>query len=111
MSLNPGCQGSKGIYLLMLRHAAVDAQGAVQKLPMPKELSQALYNNFLRLADVGLRDAASTHQAPNEAESQGLTAFVAGDTEADRQLCVRAMAAVYHEHAAAVGECAIASAS
>ena len=74
-------------------------QGAVQKLPAPRELFHALYCHFLRLADVGLRlgDAAA-------GQPSALAAFIGGDAEGDRQLCVRAMAAVYHEHAAAVGE-------
>ena len=90
-----------------LAHTVVLVQGAVRKLPAPKELSQALYSHFLRLADIGLRIPVAgrhTNESSAEESSSGLTAFVAGDADGDRQLCVRTMAAVYHEHAAAVGE-------
>lgn len=72
-------------------------QGAVQKLPAPKELFQALYCHFLRLADADLRLDDSVPPAP------GMTTFADGNAEADRLLCVRALASVYHEHAAAIG--------
>ena len=91
-------------YLLPTVSAVSVMQGAVQKLPTPKELFQALYCHFLRLADVGLRSAESHSPHSSPEPSSGLAAFVGDDVEGDRQLCVRAMAAVCHEHAAAVGE-------
>lgn len=83
-------------------------QGAVQKLPASRELFQALYNHFLCLADVGLQSwgPASSAAAGDDATAHGvpaLAAFAAGDAEGDRQLCVRAMTAVYHHHAATIG--------
>ena len=83
----------------------LEAQGAVHKLPAPRELFQAVYAHFLRLADVGLRITGVPDGHQGVTEASALNAFVAGDPEGDRELCVRAMAAVYDVHAAAVGVC------
>ena len=72
----------------------------MEKLSQPKEIFEALYNYFLRLAD---SSGGSWDQTPAP-ESPALAAFVGGDSEADRLLCARAMAAIYDHHAGAVGE-------
>ena len=75
-------------------------QGAVEKLAQPKETFEALYNHFLQLADSVAMPHGSTKSAAGHSMS---TAFVEGDAEEDRLLCVRAMAALYNHHAAAIG--------
>lgn len=77
-------------------------QGAVEKLAQPKDIFQALYNHFLRLADSVDRQQSSAG-ASAAAGASALAAFVEGDAESNRLLCARAMAAVYEKHAGAVG--------
>ena len=90
-------------------------QGAVEKVAGPKDLFQALYHHFLCLADKGLQlETASMGLTPTPTHSltptpapSGLRSSVAagahGDPEAERVLCIRAMAAVYSRHAGLIG--------
>lgn len=73
----------------------------MEKLASPKDVFQALYNHFLRLADSQL---LSSGAAGATSQPSASAAFVEGDPEVNRLLCVQAMAAMYHHHAAAVGE-------
>ena len=56
----------------------------MEKVPAPREVVAALYRHFLGAADAELRRGGEP-----------------GDGE--RVLCARAMAALYHAHAAAIG--------
>ena len=56
----------------------------MEKVPAPREVVAALYRHFLGAADAELRRGGE----PGDAE---------------RVLCARAMAALYHSHAAAIG--------
>ncbi|KAK9809260.1 hypothetical protein WJX72_012293 [[Myrmecia] bisecta] len=89
-----------GVYIKLLLEG-VD-QGAVEKLAAPKDLFQALYHQFMCLADGGLRPFEALDQQRGKQES-ALAAFVEGDPESDRELCARAMAAVYHVYAGVIG--------
>ena len=86
--------------LVCLHFRKVDLQGAVEKLAQPKETFEALYNHFLQLAD----SVAEPHSSSRITSGHSLScAFVEGNAEEDRLLCVRAMAALYNYHAAAIG--------
>ena len=87
-------------------------QGAVEKVAGPKDLFQALFHHFLCLADKGLqletapKEPAPTPAPPPPAASglrPSVAAGVQGDAEAERVLCIRAMAAVYAKHAGLIG--------
>lgn len=88
-------------------------QGAVDKVGEPKGVFLGLHHHFLCLADAGLRLAGTEDgQAgqPSEAAKQTvLSAAVSRDPEGERELCARAMAALYHAHAAAIGMSSAAS--
>ena len=88
------------------KHAAT-AQGAVDKVSGPKDLFQALYHHFLCLADTSLQVVPTSGGPPQGKKGLSGTPAnlveVKGDTEGERILCVRAMAAVYAKHAAAIG--------
>ena len=71
----------------------------VHKIPATKELFQALYSHFLRLADA---DICSAPELREEGASAG--ARLEDNAVADRILCVRAMAALYAVHAGRIGE-------
>ena len=94
-----------------VRHAsakhAAPAQGAVDKVSSPKDLFQALFHHFLCLADTSLRVVPASGGPPQGKRGLSGTsanlAKVTEDTEGERILCVRAMAAVYTKHAAAIG--------
>ena len=94
--------------------------GAVEKLPIPRELFTALYHRFLCAADRDLYPTATITHAPTHAPSSSstlsqpaasgapaplpallcLTAAQGGQVQLDTQdLCLKAMAAVYHVHA------------
>lgn len=62
-------------------------QGAVEKVPAPREVVSALHRHFLGAADAELRRSGDA----------------GGVAEAERVLCARAMTALYHHHAAAIG--------
>ena len=62
-------------------------QGAVDKVPAPREVVAALHRHFLGAADPELRCGGGA----------------GSDAEAERILCTRAIAALYHAHTAAVG--------
>lgn len=81
-------------------------QGAVEKVAGPKDLFQALYHHFLCLADTGLQlEAPVTRGTPGAAgPAPSVAAGVQGDAEAERILCIRAMAAVYANHAGLIGK-------
>lgn len=76
-------------------------QGAVEKLPQPKQAFQALYSHFLRLADSAAQPKMLATLRGQEPPN--LAAFVLGDPQADRMLCGRAMAATYSCHAGVIG--------
>ena len=92
-------------------------QGAVEKVAGPKDLFQALYHHFLCLADKGLQleiasmgltptPTCSPTPTPTPAASglrPSVIAGVQGDAEAERVLCIRAMAAVYSKHSGLIG--------
>ena len=79
-------------------------QGAVDKVGEPKRVFLGLHHHFLCLADAGLRLAGHEDGQPGEAAEQTvLSAAVSRDPEGERELCARAMAALYHAHAAAIG--------
>lgn len=93
-----------GVYLKILVDSA--AQGSVERLAAPKDFFNALYHRFLCSADEGLRLACDTtllDVSRREADDWNVAALVEGDPEAERELCVQAMAAVYSVHAAAIG--------
>ncbi len=94
---------------------------AVDKVPQPRELFHALHQAFLCAADPATQDplllaarraaaataaatttsAAATSDAP--AASDSTAAADEAAAAADQELCARAMAAVYHAHAGAIG--------
>ena len=69
----------------------------------PKNVFLALHHHFLCLADAGLRLAGAEDGRQSSAEQTVLSAAVSQDPEGERELCARAMAALYHAHAAAIG--------
>lgn len=70
----------------------------------PKELFQALYHHCLCLADRGLQlDPAGMGPTPTPDGASLAPPGAAGDAEAERVLCIRAMAAVYAKHAGLIG--------
>lgn len=73
-------------------------------MPAPEEVFSALHRHFLCLADVGLRLVGPEAAGPGVGEQAILAAAVSRDPEAERELCARAMAALYHSHAGAIGE-------
>ena len=78
-------------------------QEVVHKVPDVRELFQATYRHFLRLADADVRsnpELADRHQAGEDAVPARLEA----NAVADRVLCVRAMGALYAVHAGRIGE-------
>lgn len=75
----------------------------MEKVPRPKEVFQALHHHFLCLADVGLRLVGPEDAHQGVGEQALLAAAVSRDPEAERELCARAMAALYNAHAAAIG--------
>lgn len=78
-------------------------QGAVDKVPAPREVFGALHHHFLCLADMGLRLVGPEDAQAGAGEQALLAAAVSRNPEAERELCARAMAALYHSHAAAIG--------
>lgn len=78
-------------------------QGAVDKVPAPREVFGALHHHFLCLADAGLRLVGPEDAQQGACEQALLAAATSRDPEAERELCARAMAALYHSHAAAIG--------
>lgn len=79
------------------------AQGAVDKVGEPRNVFLALHHHFLCLADAGLRLDGAEGGQPGISEQTVLSAAVSRDPEGERELCARAMAALYHAHAAAIG--------
>ena len=68
----------------------------------PKDFFNTLYHRFLCAADVSLhldRLASDESISPLVDEKSRVAAFVEGDPEEERELCIKAMAAVYTEHA------------
>ncbi|KAL0040215.1 hypothetical protein WJX77_000548 [Trebouxia sp. C0004] len=93
-----------GVYVRLLLDG-VD-QGAVQKVAGPRDLFQSLYHHFLCLADSGLQlspAAKPTLARGAPTPSPSVAAEVQGDVDGERVLCIRAMAAVYLEHAGVIG--------
>lgn len=78
-------------------------QGAVDKVGNPRDVFLALHHHFLCLADAGLRLAGAEDDRHSLPEQTVLSAAVSRDPEGERELCARAMAALYHAHAAAIG--------
>lgn len=83
---------------ITLHSRAHPLQGAVEKVAAPKDLFQALYHHFLCLAD---RDLQAAPAGGPGSPSRG--AGPHRDVEAERVLCIRAMAAVYQKHAGSIG--------
>lgn len=81
-------------------------QGAVDKVGNPRDVFLALHHHFLCLADAGLRLAGADDDRHSLSEQTVLSAAVSRDPEGERELCARAMAALYHAHAAAIGKLA-----
>lgn len=89
--------------------------GIVERLPAPREFFMAAHHRLLCLGDTsllmhGLSASHVTSQGgagggPPAAGSSGSSAGVPreSEAEADRELCLRAMAAVYHVHAGTIG--------
>ena len=69
-------------------------------MPDVRELFQALYRHFLRLADADVQGDPSVQEPTGQASSSRLEA----NAVADRVLCVRAMGALYAVHAGRIGE-------
>ncbi|KAK9915634.1 hypothetical protein WJX75_001835 [Coccomyxa subellipsoidea] len=90
-----------GVYIKLLLDGL--DQGAVDKVPAPREVFGALHHHFLCLADAGLRLVGPEDAQQGACEQALLAAAVSRDPEAERELCARAMAALYHSHAAAIG--------
>ena len=78
-------------------------QGAVDKVGNPRDVFLALHHHFLCLADAGLRLVGAEDEQHSLSEQTVLSAAVSRDPEGERELCARAMAALYHAHAAAIG--------
>ena len=78
-------------------------QGAVDKVGNPRDVFLALHHHFLCLADAGLRLAGAEDGRHSLSEQTVLSAAVSRDPDGERELCARAMAALYHAHAAAIG--------
>ncbi|KAF5838736.1 hypothetical protein DUNSADRAFT_2280 [Dunaliella salina] len=104
-----------GIYVRLLLDGADSA--AVSKLPQPRELFNSLYHHLLA-SDSHLLAATTqpdTQQGrglqhtsflgPMALAAEGRGANSSHTTEEMQILCIRAMAAVYHAHAGAVGPC------
>ncbi|GMH45130.1 hypothetical protein BSKO_13087 [Bryopsis sp. KO-2023] len=92
-----------GVFVKMLLEG-ID-QGSINKLVAPKDFFNHLYHRFLCAADntVNLDQFANEKQSLFADEKQSVAAFVEGDPEEERELCVRAMAAVYSIHAGVIG--------
>ena len=76
----------------------LSVQDVVNKVPATKELFQALYSHFLRLADADVRAAPELQE-----DASSAAARLEDNAVADRILCVRAMAALYTAHAGHIG--------
>ena len=88
----------------------------VERLPAPREFFAAAHHRLLCLGDASLLLSPAAAAAAASSSSGGGSSFFTGsgggagsssgrqvDAEADRELCVRAMAAAYHVHAGAIG--------
>lgn len=75
-------------------------QATVQKIPNPRPLYQALYRHFLSLGDGSLCVEGAGLGGPG---LSSLSPALLGDPDADRQLCVRALTALYSHHASQIG--------
>jgi DnaJ family protein C protein 13 len=76
-----------GVYLRLLLDGGEPAAAAAARLPAPAAFFAAAHLHLLRLGDAGAAAAGGG----------------AGDAGEERELCARAMAAVYSAHAAAIG--------
>lgn len=95
--------------------AAAARASVVERLPAPKEFFAAAHHRLLCLGDAVLQPLAAAALATGVSSGScggGAGGGAAGgapsgqrqwDAEADRELCVRAMAAAYHVHAGAIG--------
>ena len=81
-------------------------QAAVERVPQPDKVFAAVYNHFLQLADsvAWPQGSVAFSNGPEMTESSSLAAFMGKDPQADRLLCLRAMAQLYQHHAAEIGE-------
>ena len=99
-------KGATGLPEPVLMCSWGSLQGAVEKVAAPRDLFQALYHHCLCLADKGLQlNSGGMGPTPTPTPSgSGLAPpGAAGDAEAERLLCIRAMAAVYSKHAGPIG--------
>jgi DnaJ family protein C protein 13 len=112
-----------GVYIRLLLEAPTaggNARGAgssgssvVERLPAPREFFAAAHHRLLCLGDASLllSPAAAAAAASSSGSGGSGASFFSDsssngrqvDAEADRELCVRAMAAAYHVHAGAIG--------
>lgn len=76
-------------------------QGSIEQLQNPKDFFNALYHKFLCEADhsIHLEQLAATSKQVTTEEKSTIAAFLEGDSENERELCIRAMACVYSIHA------------
>ncbi|GFR46449.1 hypothetical protein Agub_g8023, partial [Astrephomene gubernaculifera] len=89
------------VYVRLLLEGADTA--AVEKVPQPRDLFLALHQTFLSAADPSAQDPAAAAASAAAAAAVATTTGAAAAAEADQELCARAMAALYHVHAGAVG--------
>jgi len=92
----PGGGGTAGT-------AAVVA-GIIERLPAPKDFFAAAHHRLLCLGDTSLLLGPVSTSIPIASSSTGISGSQREwEAEADRELCLRAMTAVYHVHAGAIG--------
>jgi DnaJ family protein C protein 13 len=68
--------------------------GIVERLPAPRDFFAAVHHRLLCLGDASLLAGGGGGAPARQREAEA---------EADRELCLRAMAAVYHVHAGVIG--------
>lgn len=89
-------------WTILTRHTL---EGSIERLLAPKDFFNHLYHQFLCAADnsLHLEQFANSTQTLFVDEKNAVAAFVEGDIETERELCVSAMAAVYSVHAGLFG--------
>ena len=94
-----------GIFVRLLLEgpaaAASASAGVMERLPAPRDFFMAAHHRLLCLGDTNLLPLAGS--GGGGVVGGGGAAGDAGEAEAQRELCVRAMAAAYRSHAGAIG--------
>lgn len=95
-----------GVHVKLLLEAAnaataAEAAADLRSLINPKEFFTALHLHFLRRGDVGM--GVSPSAGAQSSQSTRAATWSGVDAAAERELCVRAMAATYAVHAAEIG--------